>query len=94
CQYDNKHYCHLTFINKCAYESIISCLKAQVNDDRKRLAKLNYEIERGHTRLSIKWKDQSFYYKAKVKALEAYITDKGLDVPTVVELRKGGTDDD
>jgi len=40
-----------------------------------------------HTTISLKWRDQAFYYKKRVKLLSLWIKAKGMQVPTIEEIQ-------
>lgn len=89
CKYDSTFICYRW--GDCPYGSFSVCLKTGLLSYARQLAELKARQMAKHSAASIKWRNQAFYYKAKVKSLERWIMLKGFTVPKTNELQ-GGTD--
>lgn len=79
CGYDAGMVC---FYNReCRFTSLVDCLRQNLFLAQKELELLRKKRNERHTKTSIKWRDTSFYYKKRAKALETWIVKNGLVVP-------------
>ncbi len=85
CKYDKEFTCF--HMGKCDYEGLISCLKNSLIFLTREMEQLKYRQMQKHTAASIKWRNKSFYYMKKVKALELYLLNAYNKVPSSKELR-------
>ena len=84
CRYNAGMVC---FYNKeCTYPSLTDCLQQNLYLAQKEISLLKEKRNQRHSKVSIKWRNNSFYYKKKLKYLEAWIKDKGIEVPKIEEL--------
>lgn len=74
-------------VTTCQFPSSEECLRQALFLAQRELAGMKEKANQKHTRMSIKWRDSSFYFKKKAKRLEKFIKANGLKVPT------GGEDD-
>jgi len=70
----------------CESANLVDCLKAHLYLTQKENEKLKATRLERHNKTSIKWRDQSFYYKKRLKLLTKWVQGKGLQPPTVEEL--------
>lgn len=64
CQYDPTFQCIID--GNCPYPELLSCLKISYSE-------LKHRQMLRHNKASLKWRNSSFYYKAKCKALLARV---------------------
>ena len=83
CQYSLKVPCFI--IGDCTFPSELECLRQALFLSTNELSLVKQQRNIKHSKMSIKWRDQSFYYKKRCVALQEFIKGKGLSVPTVVE---------
>lgn len=88
CRYDAGMVCF--HVGDCAFPSLATCLQQNLYLAQKEIALLKERRGLKHNKASLKWRDMSFYYKKKAKALEAWIKEQGHTVPTIEEIFSKG----
>lgn len=84
CRYEAGMVCFHT--GDCPYSSLALCLQQNLYLAHKEIALLKERRNLKHNKVSIKWRDTSFYYKKKSRALEEWVKRQGLSLPTLEEL--------
>ena len=84
CKYDGEMACF--HIGECDFPSLPACLKHNLLLSHRENALLRERKNLKHDKISLKWRETSFYYKRKCKELEEWIRKKGLEVPKIGEL--------
>jgi hypothetical protein len=72
-------------IEGCKFPNVEECLRQALFLAQREIAGLKERANLKHTRISLKWRDSSFYYKKRAKQLEEFITKKGLEVPLTMK---------
>ena len=87
CKYDPGMVCFYT--TACTYPSLIACLQQNLYLAQKEISLLKEKRNQRHSKASLKWRNNSFYYKKKLRYLEAWMKEKKIEIPTIEELFKG-----
>ena len=84
CKYEAGMVCFYTSV--CTHPSLTICLQQNLYLAQKEISLLKEKRNLKHNKVSIKWRNNSFYYKKKVKYLEAWIKGRGMELPKIEEL--------
>lgn len=89
CKYEGGMVCFYT--SECTFPSLVVCLQQNLYLAQKEIFLLKEKRNLRHSKVSIKWRNNSFYYKKKLKFLEAWIKEKGMKPPKIEELFPQGS---
>lgn len=70
----------------CSFQSVVSCLQQNLLLAHKEISLLKEKRNQKHSKVSIKWRNNSFYYKKKLRYLELWLKNKGIEVPKTEEI--------
>lgn len=84
CKYEGGMVCMSSI--DCSFTSVVSCLQANLLLAHKEISILKEKRNQKHSKVSIKWRNNSFYYKKKLKYLELWMKNKGIVVPGIEEM--------
>ena len=84
CKYEAGMLCFYT--KKCTFPSLVVCLQQNLYLAQKEITLLRERRNLRHSKASLKWRNTSFYYKKKLKYLEAWLKEHGVQYPKVEEL--------
>lgn len=84
CNHDPKFICFKW--GACTFPTLMECLKAGIVMYAREVEGLKKRQMLKHSEATIKWRNQSFYYKRKARALEAFLTSQGYEIPTPKEV--------
>lgn len=84
CRYEAGMVC---FYNAtCDFPSLVSCLQQNLYLAQKEISLLKEKRNLKHDKVSLKWRNNAFYFKKKNRYLEDWIKGKGMEVPTTEEI--------
>lgn len=84
CSYDEGFTCFKW--GTCPYTNLLECLKTSVVANAREIEHLKHRQMMKHSEATTKWRNQSFYYKRRARALEAYLASNKIDIPSAKEL--------
>lgn len=86
CKYQPEMVCFYT--STCKFPSAIECLKQNLFLAQRELEVAKSKQNVRNTKQSLKWRDQSFYYKKRCRMMEDFIKAQGLVLPTYTHQDK------
>ncbi len=85
CIRNPKAICFLLDKDKCEFLDETACLRQALYLAQNEVAIFKQKRNLKHSKISIKWRDSSNYYKKRCIALQEFIKVNGLQIPTVAE---------